>query len=267
MNIKIYALRNDTLPGRTLAYLFYYPRKKSCYIEIPYDITEWELPCVLDHFVRQGVYTVDSRWTLEFIRGRIVPPDRQNLGLILREAGLKEYDEFALFKISDGRCAQDDCYIREITESDIPEEISVRRRHSITTATRYGTDILCTLGNGNVVIIDLQRVCADSSWPERIWAYVQRLTDCTIDCGGNGILIGGDTFVTAQYIYEHGVRLPVRAELLRKYAFANILTTSDVTKELGCSRQNLDDMNRRGVLRPECVRATTKLYYSGDMPK
>ena len=39
---------------------------------------------------------------------RIVPTDRQNLGEILRDNGLKEYDEFELLMLATGRCAQDD---------------------------------------------------------------------------------------------------------------------------------------------------------------
>lgn len=43
-----------------------------------------------------------------WVRQRIVPPDRQNIGQILKANGLEEYDEFSLLMFGSGRCAQDD---------------------------------------------------------------------------------------------------------------------------------------------------------------
>jgi len=36
---------------------------------------------------------MDSFWGGKFVAQRIIPPDRQNLGSILKENGLKAYDE------------------------------------------------------------------------------------------------------------------------------------------------------------------------------
>lgn len=38
---------------------------------------------------------------------RIAPTDRQNLGQILKDNGLDEYDEFQLLMLANGRCVQD----------------------------------------------------------------------------------------------------------------------------------------------------------------
>lgn len=45
-----------------------------------------------------------------------MPPERQNIGQILRANGLKEYDEFPLLLKNDGRCCQDECYIVKVEE-------------------------------------------------------------------------------------------------------------------------------------------------------
>lgn len=57
---------------------------------------------------------------------RIIPPDRQNLGMILRDNGLDEYDPFRLLILAGGRCAQDDCFIVKLKETQLPEPL---RRH------------------------------------------------------------------------------------------------------------------------------------------
>ena len=57
---------------------------------------------------------------------RIVPPDRQNLGQVLRDNHLKEYEEFGLLMLSMGRCSQDDYYLVPIEEKQLPRPIRKR---------------------------------------------------------------------------------------------------------------------------------------------
>ena len=51
-----------------------------------------------------------------FVKERVVPPERQNIGMILREAGMSYYSEFPLLVYTQGRCSMDDFFIEEITE-------------------------------------------------------------------------------------------------------------------------------------------------------
>ena len=48
---------------------------------------------------------------LGWVQDRIVSPNRQNIGQILRRANLKSFDEMALLQRSEGRSIQDDFYI------------------------------------------------------------------------------------------------------------------------------------------------------------
>ena len=50
------------------------------------------------------------------LRERVVPPDRQNIGMIMREVGMTYYSEFPLLVYTSGRCAMDEFYIEEIEE-------------------------------------------------------------------------------------------------------------------------------------------------------
>ena len=52
--MKVCVLRNEYEKREDLAYIFYYPRKKEWYIELPEGIDEWELPFILDSFARNS---------------------------------------------------------------------------------------------------------------------------------------------------------------------------------------------------------------------
>ena len=122
--MKIFAIRDEsTQEQKDLAYLLYYKREKQFYIELPENADAWETPLLLDSFVKRGETTVNSYWSKIWVQQRIVPIDRQNIGEILRDNHLKEYDEYELLMLAMGRCAQDDYYLVPINEKELPEEI------------------------------------------------------------------------------------------------------------------------------------------------
>ena len=125
--MKIYAIRDESVQEqKDLAYLLYYGREKQFYIELPENADAWETPLLLDSFVKRGETTVNSYWSKIWVQQRIVPIDRQNIGEILRDNHLKEYDEYELLMLAMGRCAQDDYYLVPINEKELPEEITRR---------------------------------------------------------------------------------------------------------------------------------------------
>ena len=125
--MEIFAIRDAEIGGeRDLAWLLYYPDEKTFRIEISEEIDEWEAPLLLSSFVRREQRTMDPESSSLWVELRIIPRDRQNLGMILRDNGLDEYDPYRLLILAEGRCAQDACYIVPIREDRIPEEL--RRR-------------------------------------------------------------------------------------------------------------------------------------------
>ena len=120
--MRIFAIRDDNLsPETTLGWLIYYERAKAFYIELPEDADPWDTPLLLSSFVKRGQHSVSSYWSRLWVQQRIVPRDRQNIGQVLKENGLTEYDEFQLLMLSMGRCVQDDCYLEEIHTDQLPE--------------------------------------------------------------------------------------------------------------------------------------------------
>ena len=110
---------------RLLGYLFYYERSRRFFAELLEKWDEWAAPFIFSGFVKRGIYSIDSEWSMKFVRQRIIPADRQNLGAILRDNNLREYDEYRLLLLSEGRCAQDDLYLVHVNENFLHRSYSV----------------------------------------------------------------------------------------------------------------------------------------------
>ena len=119
--MRLFEIRDETLPDKTLGYLVYYEISKSFYIELPEDADSWETFPLFSSFMNRGIYTINRAWSRRWVQQRIVPPDWQNIGQILRGNGLKEYDEFSLLMLTMGRCEQGDGFLAEIPSNPLPE--------------------------------------------------------------------------------------------------------------------------------------------------
>jgi DNA-binding XRE family transcriptional regulator len=90
-------------------------------INIADDASENDVPMLLDAFVARGEREVDGKWAKRWVAERTVPPSRQNLGEVLKAHDLEFYDAFKLFEAAEGRCSQDDFYIRSV-QDELPDE-------------------------------------------------------------------------------------------------------------------------------------------------
>lgn len=125
--MKIFAIRDESgQDEKELGYLLYYELEKRFYIELPEDADIWETPLLLSSFLKKGEHTVNSYWSKIWVQQRIIPADRQNIGQVLKDNKLREYDEFDLLMLSMGRCAQDDYYLAALDETELPQKIQKR---------------------------------------------------------------------------------------------------------------------------------------------
>ena len=109
--MRIFAIKSEAdISKKELAYLLYYEKERRFYIELPEEADPWETPLLLSSFIKRGEKTINSYWSLMWVRQRIIPSDRQNIGQVLKENGMEEYDEFKLLMSGQGRCAQDDYF-------------------------------------------------------------------------------------------------------------------------------------------------------------
>lgn len=265
--MRVYAIKDDTIEKNyTIAYLFYYPRQNASCIEICEDIDEWNLPFVLEHFVRRGIYSISSSDTLTWINQRIVPPDRQNIATILNDCGLEEYDPYQLLFISDGKCAQDDCYIEMIKETDIPIEIKKRRKKNISEIViTNGTDLLLTFNDEKVALIELNECKKDYSWLELYLNHYDRIKNFKLMAGGSSVFWDDKREISFEYLYNNSKMLPIDASAIRNFAEQQIVSTTEVMEILDCTRQNVDDLVKRGRLKPLDIKAKSKMFLRKDV--
>lgn len=96
-----------------------YDEDKDIYgVEIPRTIDPNHLPAILGILARKGIYSVEDKWARRFVKERVIPPDRQNIGMILRDVGIGYYAEFPLLEYTSGRCCMDEFYLEEIKTED-----------------------------------------------------------------------------------------------------------------------------------------------------
>ena len=76
--------------------------KDDARIEIDESATVDDVPAFFIPFLEKGERLICGDLALRWLRERIVPPGRQNLGEVLRAAGLNEYDEIELLRAGRG---------------------------------------------------------------------------------------------------------------------------------------------------------------------
>lgn len=95
-------------------------------IDIGESATEKDVPMLFIPFLRKGERRISDEWARRWIEERIVPSGRQNLGQVLRANGLQFYEPMLLLIAGEGRCAQDDFFVREIRSGTTFEPTSIR---------------------------------------------------------------------------------------------------------------------------------------------
>ena len=107
--------------AKACALLTYNTATREFGIEVFEGVSPDDLPMTLAAHAERGVRRLDPTWSRRWVQERIVPTGRQNLGEVLRAHGLMEYDELTLLVSCEGRCSQDDFYVRELPgAADLP---------------------------------------------------------------------------------------------------------------------------------------------------
>lgn len=71
-----------------------------------------------------------------------------------------------------------------------------------------------------------------------------------VESGGYGISWNEDLDCSEGELYQNGVDVPLRLEDFRAFAENNLISTHEASSLLKCSKQNIDDLVRRGKLHP-----------------
>lgn len=288
--MKTFAIRDASIQkDRDLAWLLYEPDSGSFTIEICQDVDEWEAPLILSSFVKKGKRSVDPYWSRVWVEQRIIPRERQNLGAILRDNGLQEYDPCLLLILSDGRCAQDDCFIVPLPEKRLPKELRARLSLRLTGCLHAGHHSLLFFRDGMVRSITQGELPLSQTQKRRLMHYQQALSSAAdpsdppgpawdtqsdlndllpfffLQAGGCGLALEEDYYISAEDLRKAGSLLPVNASDFRSFVQQNVIDTAAAAELLHCSRQNIQDLVRRKKLTPVKVLKNNFLFLREDL--
>ena len=264
--MRAYAIRDASIDkNRDLAWLLYYEREDTFHIEISEDVDEWEAPLILSSFVKRGMRALDPYWSRVWVEQRIVPRDRQNLGMILKANDLKDYDAHLLLVLADGKCAQDECFIAPIRAASFPAELSRRLAGTLSCMLPVSDRTLFFFRDGLVESItsaalqelslwENEEFCAVDSDRERLKKrlrlYREGLAGLSMQAGGHGITIADDGYIPVSVLRSSGTPLPVAAADFKAYLQQELIDTAEAARIMGCTRQNIQDLVRRGRISP-----------------
>lgn len=265
--MKSYAIYDKNLERiAPIGYLFYYEKSESFVIELCEDLDEWEAPILFQKFVREHAYTIPREVSLMWIRERVIPSGRQNIGSILKNHRLKQYSEIALLELSKGKCLQDECYIAEITEAEIPESIKGRMKRNIRDC--FLTDemsLICMFQDDVVKKVEVSLLFGRYPKLQHLLTYKKMIEACTIGPGGYSIIFDDAVEIQSSDLRKEGEKLPLRTKDFISFLEKNVIDTTKACDVLQCSRQNLSYMVKEDKIGPIVEATKEKLYLKGDV--
>ena len=267
--MKIFAIRNDN-DNTALSYLIYYEIADKFYIEIADYADEWSVPFYLASFVRKGTFTVNAKQSQEWVRQRIIPPDRQNIGQILKDNGLNNYREYELLMLGEGRCAQDDYSLEQIAENDLPMCIKnrIKRRIDDVIPLSDSNSLLVFFGNSIVKICKMNRITDKYPMIKKLLSiHPEELKNVRVEVGGTGISWNESLVIPDSELYKYGKNVELSKNDFIDYISMRVVNTAEAAGILNCSRQNIDDLIKRGKLKPIKETAKDKLFLKSDILK
>ena len=246
--MKIFAIKENM--KNNVGYLFYYEKTKEFYIELLDNISEWDVPLLLSSLYKKGIKTIDSYWSKAWISQRIVPSDRQNINQILRDNKLKTYDEFNLLMLANGRCEQDSFYLSQISEDELPKTIIKRFNYRIDNVMVLDDkSLILFFRNKSVKVFDMNNYIKENKKFEYLIKN-HYLNKVKVLVDGYGVCWDSNFIISSSILYERSKEKKLNSDILNKYLRNNVLSTSDVMKELNCSRQYVSELVKSGKIKP-----------------
>ena len=267
--MKSYAIYDEQMVrAEPIGYLFYYEKSKSFIIELSSELDEWQAPLLFQGLVKKGIYTIPKEIALMWVRERIIPSGRQNIGEILRTHRLKEYSEITMLSLSKGRSSQDSCYVKEVKEEDIPEYVKKRWLGNVIECfpTEKGS-IVCMFHDNTARLVQLDKLLDKYRELIHVINRKELLESVQVGVGGYSISFNDSIEVAALDLREQGELLPLQACDFYGFVQKNIVDTTSVCFMIDCSRQNLSYLVREKRLTPIIQGTKENLYTKGEISR
>ncbi|MBR1670739.1 MAG: DUF2442 domain-containing protein [Butyrivibrio sp.] len=253
--MKVFEIRDESeRTGKEdflVGFLFYYERKKRFQVELLGAVDEWTSPFVFSKAVSEGTLSFGPPLSESFVRQRIIPPDRQNLGSILKANGLPEYDEYRLLALSEGRCAQDDLHLVRTKPDSLPDEILDRLDEKVKEFIPLENNrLLVFFRDQKTVKCDMNKILGGRREFARVLSSAEIFGNARLSPGGNGVEWGEELIVPAEKLRMHGSEADVDLDAMISFAQKRLADTTGIASLLSCSRQYIGQLVREGRLHP-----------------
>jgi len=273
--MRIYEIYDEEL-HISVGVLLCYEMSKAFVIELNRNLTEWEAPLLFAGFVRRGIFTIPREESRLWVRERIIPPGRQNIGHILTTHHLEVYDEIRFLEISHGRCAQDRMHLKKTDV--LPEYVLLQQAKNLADVTPLdGHRLLCMFAGGEVKIASLEDLADEgnaslmnNTAAETISKIVENqalFESVTVSPGGYAASFDDAIDIPATVLYVAGVDVPLGCSDFRAFVRKNVLSTAESCALMGCSRQNIAYLSKTNQLDPLKREEGGSLYLKGDLQK
>lgn len=264
--MRAFKIYDEDLDNREIGVLLHYELQNSFIIELDDTLDEWEAPLLFSGFVKNGKYTIPKEAVHLWLKERIPPTGRQNIGMILKNMNLKNYSEVRLLAANNGRSSQDACYIQEIKPEELPDWVIARQQNNIRDCFPIADDrVICLLYNDNSIEVDLKKCIKDNPKLERVIKNRNVLETLIVDAGGYGISFNNTIFLDADTLRSSGVILPIYASVFYDFVKHSIINTTEACNLLDCSRQNLAYMVKQGAVQPLKQGWKENVFLKGDI--
>ena len=265
--MKIFAIRDSSLMNDNITgYLFYHENSGRFFAEIPQNADEWVCPFMFAGHVKRGIYSIGSDWTRKWVDQRIVPQDRQNLGMILKTNGLKEYDLYRLLILTEGRCPQDECYIETMDEAYLPDEIRDRQKIKVREIFPIsGNRVIVIFRDDIVKLVDVRKLTDGRREFSKVLSDPSIFANAKVTPLGFGAEWGEERWISAEILRKEGVRMPFMGQELLDCFNDRIISTTKASELLGCTRQYINQLDRQGKLKNVREEGNMKFYLRSDV--
>ena len=257
--------------------LLYYEKEKTFLIELSAELDEWTAPLLFTGFVKQHIYTIPRDISIAWVRERVIPSGRQNINDILSHHRLKEYDEMKLLELSEGKCSQDNLYIRKIDE--LPPFVLDRMKQNLVDVVLLDDkDLLCFFKDAKVCRVKLPLLCnkmmknkiekrVKAEDIEKIIKNEKLYESGKVGAGGYFITFNDSIDIPASLLYEVGKEIDIKLSEIMIFLNKNIVDTTECCSMLNCTRQNLSYMVRKEQLSVVKENVNGNLFLKGEIER
>ncbi len=262
----VFEIRDASMRDEVLGILFYYEREKRFFIELMSAYDEWEAPFLFESFVKRKEYSISGEWSLKWVRERIIPSDRQNISMILKNAGLEYYDEYRLLVLSEGRCAQDELYIKRISDDLIPEEIKTRLSMMVRDVIPLSENrVLVFFKDDTAGRMDIGLHYGDNNRFINVLSTDEVFNSVRVSPGGHGIEWDEDRFIGFDRLRKDASPSDEKYDDYLRFAGIRLADTSKVCEITGYSRQYISRLVSEDRIEPIYSGEQTRMFLKTDI--